>query len=257
MAITYVGGQTGGFIGQTTAQTITFALTGGTDSAPLAGDFVIIAYEIANQSGDLSLIIQNTSAVDYTLLGAEQFSSWSDKTQLRVAYRVMPGTPETQFKLSEVAIGGDGSTSNAGAYDVHVFRGVNATPLEQAVKQGVAHSTKIVTFGNITPTTTGAFIYAVGAGCGDSGSVYTSSNLTSFLSFYSNATVQDGVIGAGYNAWTSGTFTPATFGGGTPDNTNGSYAWTIVALAPAAATSALRNKLIGQVGNGFKSPVNA
>lgn len=249
MAITYVGGQVGGFIGQTTAQTITFALTGGSDSAPLAGDFVIIAYLIATQANDLALIIKNTSAVDYTLFGAEQVSLWADDTNLRVAYRVMPGTTETQFTVSEGAVGGDGSTTNAGAYAVYVFRGVNATPLDVAVQQGVAHSTKLVTFGSITPVTAGAFIFAVGAGCGDSGSVYTSSNLTAFLSFYSNATAQDGVIGAGYTAWTSGAFTPATFGGGTPDNSNGSYAWTIVALAPAAGGGATRpSKLIGLIG---------
>ena len=42
--IRYVGGQTAGFAGTTSNQTITFALTGGMSNVPEGGDLVLVSY---------------------------------------------------------------------------------------------------------------------------------------------------------------------------------------------------------------------
>ena len=245
MPITLVGSQTAGIAGTNTAQTITFALTGGSNTVPQAGDLVIVSYAIAGTS-DLNLTIKTAGAVDYTLLGTEQYRDDTNDANMRTAYRVMPGTPDTTVVLSETA-GGTGSTNNGGSYTVFVYRGVHATLLEQAVQQGVQFDTMLVNPGSITPTTTGTLIHVVGSGAIGTGGVYTSGDLTGFISATSVA-VSDSNIGAGYKAWTSGAFDPAAFGGGGTDTTLGSAAWMVIALAPAAATSTRPNKLIGLIG---------
>ena len=42
MTITYVGGQAGNGLSSAFPVTVTFALTGGTNAAPLAGDLVVV-----------------------------------------------------------------------------------------------------------------------------------------------------------------------------------------------------------------------
>ena len=228
-AITYVGGQTGSFAGQTADLDINFALTGGSDGTPASGDLVIITYCIASTL-DHTLDIEDASAGNYTTLGTEGYISDTYDTNMRVAYKFMTGTPDTAFGLNS-----DSTASDAIAYTAHVFRGVHATPLEQAVQQGTGANTSVVNPGSITPTTAGAVVYV--AGCGALATtrqgVYTSSDQTSFLSSAQDDTNAVN-IGAGYIPWTSGAVSPATYGAGGTDNAEHSYAWMIVALAPAA-----------------------
>ena len=157
-AITYVGGQTGSFPGTTGSTDITFALTGGTDATPLNGDFVVVTYCTATV-GDATLEIKKADDTFYTLFGTEGWSNDTFDTNRRTAYLAVSGTPDTVVRL-----GNTGGIANAGGYDIHVFRGVNATPLEQAVQEGNNLNTSIVNPGGITPTTSGTFIYV--AGCG-------------------------------------------------------------------------------------------
>lgn len=241
----YVGGQTGSFAGTLSDQTVTFALTGGLASVPAAGDFVIITYAVG-ATLDWLLSIANTGATAYTLLGTEGYATDTYDINRRTAYRVMPGTPETQFVLSSNS-GGTSSTANAGAYTIHVFRGIHETPLEQAVQQGSLFNTSTLDPGSITPTTAGTVIYVVGAAALATGrqGVYTSSDLTGFLSSAQDDTNAVN-IGAGYFEWSSGTFSPATFGGGGSSNVEHSGSWLIAALAPAPGT--LSNKLVGLLG---------
>jgi hypothetical protein len=232
-AIVFVGSQTGSFLGTNSNQTINFALTGGTDAAPLADDFVIITYCYGGIA-DGALIVDAPDNTDYTLFGTEQYRDDTSDVNMRTAYRVMPGTPETQFILGETGAGGSASTNNGAAYTVFVFRGVHATPLEQAVQQGVGFDTMLVNPGGITPTTAGTYIYVAGCGAlSGTGGTYTQGDLTGFITSTAADTV-DANIGAGYLAWTAGAYNPATFGGGGTDTIQASYAWMIVALAPAA-----------------------
>ena len=233
--IQYVGGQGAGFAGTTSPQTITFALTGGLASTPAAGDLVVITYFVGSTVAR-SQAIRNTSAVDYTLVADLTQSDTFDANQ-RTAYRFMPGTPETQFVLTETVGGGTGSLSDAGRYTVHVFRGVDAaTPQDVAAVTGGAIDSSAVNPGAITPVTAGAWIYAAGGAASGTGSTMTSSNLTDFRAG-STADTNDASIGAGYGVWSgSGAFDPAAYGnipGGTTANS-----WTSVtmALRPAATT---------------------
>ena len=229
-AITYVGGQTGTAAGQTANIDVNFALTGGSNATPQAGDLVIITFCLAGTS-DFSLIVEEPAGTDYDLLGTESYVSDTFDVNRRTTARVMPGTPETAFRLDN----GLGGIADAMAWSVHVFRGQHGTYLEQAVQQNSATNTSIVNPGGITPTTAGTWVYVVGCGAlgtGRQGS-YTSSDLTAFI-----ATSQDDTnavnIGAGYFEWTAGAFNPATFGGGGTDNAEHSYSWMIVPIAPAA-----------------------
>lgn len=251
MAITYVGAQAAGILGTISAQTISFtSLTGGSDAAPAVGDLVIVTWCTGTIGNDRDLTITNASAVDYTLLGTEKFANDSYDLNMRTAYRVMPDPVETQVILS-CSAGGTGSTQDAGAYSITVFRGVHATPLEQAVQEGTAINTHIVNPGGITPTTVGTVVYVAGCGVSDAGiAVYTSSDLTDFRSVTGDDN-QDVVLGSGYFPWTSGAFNPATFGGGGTDTANHSYGWIIAALAPADS-SGLSHILSGKFGGLLK-----
>jgi hypothetical protein len=228
MAITYVGGQGAGFAGKTGTTTVTFALTGGLASVPAAGDLVVVAYHVGATS-DLALTIRNASAVDYTLIGSELYQNDTYDSNLRVAYRFMPGTPETTLILS-----GTGSISNAGRYTIHVFRGVDpSSPLDVAAVTAGAIDTRVVNPGAITPSTAGAWIYVAGGAATATGGTYTAAYLSDFRAGTTSDTV-DSQIGAGYySGWTSGSYDPASFGGGGTSTTNDSWTSVTVALRPA------------------------
>ena len=108
-AVSYVGGQVGSFAGKTGATTVTFAPNNGSAATPAAGDLVIVAYSVGS-TADRALTIQNASAVNYTLAGSELYQNDTYDSNLRVAYRFMPITPETTMILS-----GTGSNADAGA----------------------------------------------------------------------------------------------------------------------------------------------
>lgn len=236
-AISYVGGDVLGYVGQTGAaisKSLT-GLAGGSDAAPVDGDLVIVSWCVAgNATPDRALTIKTTGGTDYTLLGSEMFANDGNTTNLRVAYRFMTATPDTTVEVSEAVAAGTGAVTDAGAIHIGVFRSVNATPLEQAVQLNAVLNTMVVDPGSITPTTTGTYIYVVGCGSNSIGAVHTSGDLTDFRSATA-ADNTDATIGGGYHAWTSGTFSPATYGGGGTDGVSMSHAWLIVALAPAAA----------------------
>ena len=228
MAIAYVGGQKGSFAGKTAATTVTFALTGGLASVPAANDLVIVAYAVGS-TVDRALTIQNASAVDYTLIGTELYQNDTFDANLRVAYRFMPATPETTMVLS-----GTGSTADAGAYTIHVYRGVDlTTPLDVAAVTAGNINTRLANPGAITPTTTGAWIHVVGAAACGTGGTFTAAYLTD-LQAQTQVDTNDVNIGSGYVVWTSGAYDPAAFGGGGTDTVNDSWTAVTAALRPAA-----------------------
>lgn len=230
--IAYVGGQVGGFAGTTSAQTITFALAGGLAATPAAGDLVIIAYGVGS-TADRSLAIRNTGATDYTLIGSEQYINGTFDTNFRVAYRFMPGTPETQFVLTETVSGGTGNIADAGRYSVLVFRNIDtSTPLDVAAVLSSSTTTRIVNPPSITPSTAGAYIAVVGCAAGGTGGTFTSSDLTDFRAG-TTADTNDAFNGGGYNQWSSGAFDAAAWGGGGTDVAGNSYACYAIALRPA------------------------
>lgn len=232
--IEYVGGQGAGFAGTLSAQTINFALTNGLASVPAAGDLVVIAYTVGS-TVDRSLAIRNTSAVDYTLAGSELNAADTFDVNLRVAYRFMPGTPETQFVLTETVGGGTGAITDAGRYTVHVFRGVDPAVIDVAVTTATGIDSRVANPPTITPSTPGAWIYVCGAAASATGGTYTAGYLTDFRAG-STADTNDAQIGAGYVVWTSGAYDPAAFGAGGTSTTNDSWAAVTMSLRHLATT---------------------
>lgn len=231
--IQYVGGQGAGFAGTTTNQTITFNLTNGLATTPAAGDLVIVTF-CTGSVADRTLDIETTGATNYTLIGSELYSNDTEDTNMRVAYRFMPGTPETQFRFA----GGSGDNADAGRWSVHVYRGVDSgTPLDVAAVtvSAAAQSTRLVNPGAITPTTAGAWLQISGCGAGAAGGTYTTNYLKDIRAG-STADTHDALIATGYREWTSGEYDPAVYTGGGTDNANDSYAAVTIALRPTVTT---------------------
>lgn len=234
--IVFVGSQSGSFAGTTSDQTITMtSLTGGIASAPQAGDLVIVTFGVGGGAGggsfNASLVIQNTSAVDYTLIGSELNANDSHDANLRVAYRFMPSTPETQFVL----VGGTTNTSAAGAWTVHVFRGVDpATPMDVTAVTATGINGRRPNPPSITPSTSGAWMFFAGSGAASATDTFTAG----YLSAFESATQSDSVsviTGAGYRAWTSGAYDGAAWGSGTTSTAN-SWCSVVCALRPSTTT---------------------
>lgn len=228
--ITYVGGQVSSSAGVSGNGTVTFSLTGGSNSTPQAGDLVVISFSNAD-TGNKTLTITNASAVAYTYAGgADLYQNGSSyDSNFVVGYRFMPATPETSALLA----GGD--TSGGRAWSVHVFRGVDAnTPLDVAAVTAGGISSHLANPDAITPTTSGAWIYVAGAGATGTGANFAAAYLTAFLTA-NGVDTQDGTVGAGYVTWSSGAYDPAAFTGGGTGTTADSWNAITLALRPAAS----------------------
>lgn len=224
-AIQYVGGYVEGFTGQTTDRTIALtSLTGGLASAPAAGDIVIVYFGTGSNTNQ-NLVVSGFTEV------TELFSGASEDTNLAVAYKFMGATADTSFTLT----GGTGSTSDAGAVAVQVWRGVSqVTPLDVSPTTATGINSVLCDPPAITPTTNGSIIVSGGAGAHDNENArtYSSSNLSAFISLGRGDTYAV-TIGLGYHIWTSGAFDPAQFTFSDTDKDTYSWAGVTLALRPA------------------------
>lgn len=221
--LVYVGGKKIGFSGGTTAQTISLTdLTGGTDTSPLVGDLVIVGYDSGSNTDRVTTI--NTSG--YTSV-ADLYSNDSYDANLIAGYKRMSSTPDTSVQVS-----GTGSSNDGGAVVVHVWRNVDpTTPMDVTPTTATGLNTGRPTPPAITPVTSGAVIVMIGGGGTQTPATYTSS-LDNFLT-QTRDSVYDAMIGIGSAAWTSGTYTPAQWGGGSNAAAD-SWAAVTMALRPAS-----------------------
>lgn len=228
----YVGGQVGGFAGTTSDTTVNFSLSNGLATLPDANDLVVVAF-CTGSTVDRTLDIRNAAAgTAYTLIGSELYSNDTFDTNMRVAYRFMPGTPETAVTFQ----GGTGAAADAGEYAIHVFRGVDSgTPLDVAAVTATGIDTRLANPGSITPTTAGAWIEAVGCGAAATGGTYTV-DYAGDLRAGSTAGTNDAQVGSGYREWSSGAYDPAAFTGGGTDTVNDSWGAVTIALRPTVTT---------------------
>lgn len=226
--IQYVGGKVLGLAGSDTSYTLDLTgLTGGISSTIAPNDLVIIGYGAGCQT-NIGL-----GVTGFTNIANLYYNPVSYDTKLTVWY-IFAADYITTATLS--ASGAD----NARAITVQVFRNVNQTNTFDVptINGGTTSGGLLVNIPPITPITPGSYIVAIGgAGNGRGGfdpATYGSSDLTRFLTAKAND-VNDFSIGAGYKAWTSGTFDPAqwTFDG--YSSTNYCYAYSIMALKPAIA----------------------
>ena len=226
MAISYVGGKVQGFVGTTSVVNVSLTdLTGGSDTAPSAGDFVVVYYGTGSNSTARAITV-NSSYTNLTKIAAND----TYDTNLVVGYKRMGSTPDTSVQVS-----GTLDTADAGAVVVHVFRGVDETsPLDVTSITATGTDSVLCNPGAITPTTAGAWIIAGGAGAHIGGTeIYSSSDLTSFRTVGANDTY-DVTVGAGLKTdWTSGPFDPAAFTWSDSSATSYSWAAYTIALRPA------------------------
>jgi len=226
-----VGGQKGQFAGTTSNTTITFNLTNGIASTPAADDLVVVSF-CTGSTVDQTLDIETTGAVDYTLIGSELYANDTFDTNMRVAYRKMPGTPETQFRFA----GGSLNAADAAVWTVQVYRGVDTTtPMDVTATTATGIDTRLANPASITPSTAGALIGISGCGAGSTGGNYD----TTYLGDRQTTTqvdTNDALIASGWHLWKSGAYDGAVFTNGGTDTTSDSWAAVTYALRPAVTT---------------------
>lgn len=227
-ALTYVGGVVGSRAGSTSAgQALSLTtLTGGSGSAAIAGDIVIVACSTGS-AADRAVGV--SSPTDYTELTELYSNETSYDTNLSVSWKIMGGTPDTSVTCAP-----SGSTADALSGIAYVWRGIDSgTPFDVTLATTTGLNTGRPTPPAIQPTTSGTIIIAIGAGAAIAGANYTTATLSNFQTT-TGADTNDSMLGMGSYAWSSGTYTPAQFGGGTT-GTADSWAAATLALRPAPA----------------------
>lgn len=227
----YVGGQVGGRAGSTSTSSVNFVLTGGIDTLPRAGDYVIIEVTVGSAGRNNPQAI--TTPAGYSAIGQLNSASAAFDTSMNVSRKFMGGTPDTSFTLPST-----GNIQDAQRYLVQVWRNVDPTTPDDVtpVSATGAGVTSRPNPGSITPVTAGAVVVILGAGAAGTGANYTApaNYTTDFLTGFT-ADTNDALIGGGYRTdWTSGAEDPAAFGGGS-NTTSDSWAAYTLALRPAPA----------------------
>jgi hypothetical protein len=214
-----------------TTLSLSSGLSGGSRAAVAAGDLVVAVYAICDNTVRTATITDGTDA--YTDL-ANISSNNNRATRLRVAYKVMGGTPD-----ASVTFGGRGSTAASAVYCVLVFSGQNASVTDATTTTATGVNTSRPNPPAITPVTPGAFIFVIGAvahGDGVGGS-FSFSGLAYSDFINATNTQSDNCLGVGLKTdWTSGAYDhPAfTYGGaGAGEASFNSWAAVTVALRPA------------------------
>jgi hypothetical protein len=199
--LTYVGGKTLARAGSTTTQSLSLTdLTGGTSSAPAAGDIVFIAVA----TGSTALRSQAVSG--YTQI-ASLYEDTAVNVNLWVGYKVMGSTPDTT-----VTIPASGATTDAQTVAIQVWKNVHPDIFDVTSTTSTIEFTVIPNPPSITTVSSNTVLLVVGAGAHANGTqTYTASYLSNFLTIGSNDD-NDSTIGFGSIARpTAGTYDPAAF----------------------------------------------
>jgi len=231
--ITYVGGRGAGRAAATTPVTVNVAinsgLAGGSGTAALAGDLVVVT--ISTASAARSPVVYPTG---YTPLTAQRTTATTYDTNVQTSYKFMGSTPDTT-----VTIPSNGNSADGQGYTIQVFRGVNsASPLDTTSTYAVGTATNnLPNPAAITPSSSGAWIYFGGGGAASTGTtLYTASYLTDFLT-YNGSDTNDGTVGSGYyTGWTSGAYNGVVWTGGNVSTAN-SWGATTLVLKPLPFTT--------------------
>lgn len=247
MAISFVGSYASSYT-NTSSQNIGFSnLKDESNSTPTLQENDLVIVGIASNlnsdrsSGDANILVPS----GYTGILSHDYRDDLNDINFRTSLKFMGSTPDTSVTLP----GSGGSGSNGTAFVIYVFRGVDtSTPLDVAAVQAGGTNTGVADAAAITPTTSGAWIMAVGGYAGAIGSVYTNpsgmSSTTNHFRSAGSSTSFNGVIGAAlYTAWTSGAYNPAAFGGGSGSSQN-SWSAVTIALRPGVTSTTLTPSLL-------------
>lgn len=221
--ISYVGGQTSGRAGAASTLDVSFSLSGGSGSAPAAGDLVVVACA-AGTTGDANPAMAISG---YTPLG-QVFVNSTAELAINVSYKRMTSTPDTQFTVPST-----GATGRGQAWTVQVFRGVDpAADLTTLFATSSSTTAAMPNPPSMTPTVAGSWVVICGATAIATGATFTppANFVVDFLTFRQNDSI-DACVGSGYwGGWTSGAVDPAAYTGW--GGTASSAAYTLV-LPPA------------------------
>lgn len=226
MAISYVGGISGVSPGGSSITLSLTSLTGGIDNTARTNDIVLVLYGAANNA-DLSMDVLTSG---YTKI-SDLYGNDTYDTNGSISYKIMGSTPDTSVVTSTI-----GSSSYGKVAIAYVFRGIDiTTPIDVTTTTSIGTNSGCPTPPAITPVTTGAVIVCAGANS-SAAALFTTSELSSFITNVDiSAPETSSTGGIGYKTWTSGTFTPAQFGGGDSFYIFSWVAMTLV-LRPAAAS---------------------
>ena len=221
--ILYVGGKTSARVGNTSEAIVSLTdLTGGANTAPQAGDMVVIAVTCAA-----------TEAFSQAVTGYTQIASLVandvEVTNLFVGYKFMVGTPDTTVTIPSSGSGDNGQTVAIQVWRNAVFdSATTVTRLNSVLVDPPA----------ITTTSNNNVLLVIGAGAHDHGTdTYTASYLSNFLTVGINDQ-NDSVIGFGsIDRPTSGTYDPAQWTFSDSTGGNDSCAAVTVALKPNSIRS--------------------
>lgn len=231
MAIQYVGGRGAGRAGSTSTVNVAInsGLSGGIGSAAIAGDLVVVTVAVGTQGRNPSCAVSG-----YTAKTQQHTTSTTYDISVCTSYKIIAAD-------TSVTIPSTGNIADGQGYEIHVFRGVDPSQVEDvaatyAASQGVNNRPDPAA---IQPITAGAWIYCGGGGAASTGTtVFTASYLSGFLS-HNGPDTNDGTAGAGYySGWSSGSYNPAVWAGGSVNAAN-SWGATTLALRPGAVDHSL------------------
>jgi hypothetical protein len=217
--VSYVGGKTFDRAGSTSTTNLSLTdLTGGTSSAPAAGDIVFIAVA----TGSTTLRSQAVSG--YTQIASLRADDSVD-TNLWVGYKVMGSTPDT-----EVTIPSTGSVDDAQTVAIQVWKNVHPDIFDVTSTTAISGNSVLANPPAITTLTKNSVLLVIGAGGHQRGiSTYNASYLSNFLTIGADSTY-DSTIGFGsIDRPIAGTYDPAAFTFGGSDST--AFSWAAVTIA--------------------------
>jgi hypothetical protein len=229
MALTYVGGTSGGGTGASYTVSLNATLTGGSNSSPSAGDLILVFTGEANGASVTSTCSGNTAGA-YSTIRAHQNQADSHDANLDSFYKFAGATPDTTLTITR----GANNTTYGSSTVVHVWRGAatatpfNVTPTIAASANGSAANPAA-----ITPTVAGSVVLYCGhaSQLAASGTAFTTAGTYPISRKTDGSTGDSIVMASHYTAWTSGAYDPAAFAGSTTATTLGWVALTIV-IAP-------------------------
>lgn len=227
MVITLVGNVTNTFVNSGLSLSLT-GLTGGSGSAPIAGDLVVII------SGAPETADTNVSITTSGYTNQELYADDTRDANGVFAYKIMGGTPDTT-----VAIPATSASTVRGSVVARVYRGVDqTTPIDVAVTTATGANGDRANSPSITPVTAGAKILALGFAtnpASTSGTATGPANMADFITVVGSGSGRSSIAGMASQDWTSGAFDPAAWTA-TTNNANDSWVAFTVALRPAATS---------------------
>jgi len=204
------------------------SLTGGSNTSPSQGDFVLVIIGVASNSNTTP----TCSTTGFTLAGSQLYGNDTYDTCHSVYYKFMGSTPDTSITIT----GGGGTLNNSFGAIVYVYRNVNtSTPI--AIEQQSLINRGNPTPPSITPTVSGSKIIIAGV-CNTEDNAHTFSTPSGYSNrqtvHYSGKTPTYYIdIMSADKDWTSGIESPGVFTINT-DSTNYSSCASTIVLIPSA-----------------------